>query len=130
MADQVNPMGGLISGLPVAIATVPAQRPAPEKAPAVSVSDSEKQIAPPTGGSTMSLDEAAKFINSHLQQTSTELKIQVDKGTGRVVYSILNQATGEVILQVPSEEVLAMARNLHALNAKAGASGVLVDKNG
>lgn len=78
----------------------------------------------------MSLDEAAKFINSHLQQTSTELKIQVDKGTGRVVYSILNQATGEVILQVPSEEVLAMARNLHALNAKAGASGVLVDKNG
>lgn len=69
-------------------------------------------------------------VNSHLQEAGSELKFQVDKETGRTVFKVINPKNGEVILQVPSEEMLALARNLRALDKQEGASGVLMDKEG
>jgi len=69
-------------------------------------------------------------LNGYLQQTDSKLQFQVDKSTGRTVFKVIDQATGEVVIQVPSEELLAMARNLRALEKAQDASGVLVDKEG
>lgn len=71
-------------------------------------------------------------LNSHLQQTNSELQFQVDKDTGHTIYKVVNPSSGQVLLQVPSEEVLAMARNLRAMamEKETGASGVLMDKEG
>jgi len=54
----------------------------------------------------------------------------VDKATGRTIFKVVDQNTGKVVIQVPSEEVLALARNLRSLDPKLGASGVLMDKQG
>ena len=69
-------------------------------------------------------------VNQHLDQTQTDLKLQVDPGSGRTVFQVVQQSTGEVVLQVPSAEVLGMSRRMRDLEGQAGASGALVDQEG
>jgi flagellar protein FlaG len=118
MAIQINPMGSapvLSAGLsPAPVAA----RPAPSRI----------QSAPaPSPGSQ---DAAVAQVNQHLQQTQTELKLQVDAGSGRTVFQVVQQGTGEVVLQVPSAEVLGMSRRMRDMEGQMGASGALVDKEG
>jgi flagellar protein FlaG len=77
--------------------------------------------------STQSAKAAMGQLNSHLQQANSSLEYQVDQSTGRTFFQIVDTNTGEVVLQVPSVEMLALARNLRALDKK---MGVLVDKEG
>jgi len=74
-----------------------------------------------------SQDAAVAQVNQHLQQAQTELKLQVDSGSGRTVFQVVQQGTGEVVLQVPSEEVLGMSRRVREME---GQTGALVDKKG
>lgn len=66
------------------------------------------------------LAEVEKFI-----QNNSELKIQIDEGTGRTFFRIIGE-NGKVLLQVPSEEILAMAKKLKDLEK----SGLIWDKEG
>lgn len=150
MADQVNPTGSLASGLPLALLAASAPRAAPEKSrPAKSAnSQPQGQASRPVADSSKALDSAQApataqtpataqaseaamgQLNGYLQQAGSELKFQVDPGTGRTFFQIVNQNTGEVVLQVPSDEVLAMARKLRDLEQQMDAAGVLLDKEG
>jgi FlaG protein len=79
---------------------------------------------------TGSPEVAMAQVNQHLQQAEPQLKLQVDAGSGRTVYQVVQQGTGEVVLQVPSAEVLGMSRRVRELEAQGGASGALVDQEG
>ena len=134
MADQVNPTGSLAPGLPSALMTPPAPRSAPDKVRPAKPAETQP-IRPgsrPAAEALVSPELAAEQLNSHLQQTNSKLQFQVDKDTGRTIYKVVNPSSGQVLLQVPSEEVLAMARNLRAMamEKETGASGVLMDKEG
>jgi flagellar protein FlaG len=107
-------------------------RPAAEKPRTARIDD----VRPPRPGNR-TLSEvgrnpavAADELNNHLQQVGSELKLQADSDTGRLVFKVVIPTTGEVLFQVPSEEVLALARNLRAQESVQGASGVLVDTEG
>lgn len=132
MADQVNLTGSLASGMTLSVTASPPSRPASEKASTAPKSESQSSRLESQGpsGATASPERALEQINSHLQQSATDLKIQVDKATGRTIFKVVDQNTGKVVIQVPSEEVLALARNLRSLDPKLGASGVLMDKQG
>jgi uncharacterized FlaG/YvyC family protein len=78
----------------------------------------------------VSHEVAVAQVNQHLQQVQPELKLQVDAGSGRTVFQLVQQGTGEVLLQVPSAEVLGMSRRLRESESQAGASGTLLDKQG
>ena len=132
MADQVNPTGGLASGLPSALLVANTPRPAVEKARPAKAPESpaKRLVSRPAAESVESSDEAMEQLNSHLQKTGTELKFQVDRDSGRTLFQIISEKTGEVLLQVPSEDVLAMARKLRDVAEQLDASGVLVDKEG
>lgn len=41
-----------------------------------------------------------------------ELEFRVDEDTGRTIITVRNKETGEVVRQIPSEEVIALARLL------------------
>jgi uncharacterized FlaG/YvyC family protein len=69
-------------------------------------------------------------VNQHLAQVSTDLKLQVDAGSGRTVFQVVQQGTGQVVLQIPSEEVLGMSHRMRDLESQSSASGGLVDKKG
>ena len=79
---------------------------------------------------TGSPQESVDQLNGHLQQTASRLRVLVDQSTGRTTYAVVNQATGEVVLQMPSAEMLAMARRVRELEKQMGATGALVDKEG
>lgn len=132
MVNQVSPMGSLATGPPVALLAASAPRPAPEPTRTAKVASSPPQGTgsqpPPVTAHTSEL--AMEQVNSHLQQAGSELKFRVDQDTGRTVFKVINPNTGEVLLQVPSEELLALARNLRRFQEQMGASGVLVDKEG
>lgn len=138
MADQVNPAGSLASGLPLALLAAAAPRPAPESSRPAKIADSQPGgsgsqaaiVSAESSEGIKSPEAAMARVNNYLQQSGSELKFKVDKESGRTVFKVINPNTGEVLLQVPSEELLALARNLRSFEKQTGASGVLVDKEG
>ncbi len=58
------------------------------------------------------LDYAVNRLNEYIQNSRRDLHFSVDKDSGRVVVKVIDSATREVIRQIPSEEVVALARGL------------------
>jgi flagellar protein FlaG len=132
MADQVNPTGNLAPGLALTFTAAVQPQTAQEK-PRVA-KPTTPQPGSPEGGSVdtsaKALDSAVKEFKDYLQQNQSDLSFQVDQSSGRMYFKLVDSRTKEVIRQIPSEEVLAMARKLRELANSKGASGVLVDKEG
>ena len=68
------------------------------------------------------VDEALGNINQYLQNTSTQLSFSVDEATDRSIVTVKDAATGDVIRQIPSEEVLKFAERLNELQSEFGSS--------
>jgi len=132
MADQVNPTGNLAPGLALTF-TAAVQPQTVQDKPRVA-----KPISPQPSSldgeradtSAKALDSAVKELKDYLQQNQSDLSFQVDQSTGHMYFKLIDSRTKEVIRQIPSEEVLAMARKLRELANHKGAPGVLVDKEG
>jgi flagellar protein FlaG len=75
------------------------------------------------------LGTAVKTLQDYIkpQQTAT---IQVDHATGQSYVKIVNAQTQQLVLQIPSAQVLAMAQKLQQMDNTQSASGVLVDQEG
>lgn len=59
------------------------------------------------------LGAAVQAINQQLQMANTELQISVDHDLHRqIVVALVDRHSGEVLRQIPSEEVLRVARSL------------------
>jgi flagellar protein FlaG len=58
------------------------------------------------------LKAAAKDIETYLKNSGRSLEFRVDDASGRTVVSVRNPQTGELIRQIPSEEVLRIASAL------------------
>jgi flagellar protein FlaG len=133
MADQVNPLGNLAVGVAqTQVVAKPSPSPTDKTSKPAKVADSQPQGqgARPTDASAQNLDEAAKTIKDYLQNSQSDLSFSVDKGSGDMVFKVVNSTTHEVIRQVPTEDVLVMARKLRQLSHAKDASGVLMDKEG
>ncbi len=59
-----------------------------------------------------SLQKAVSDISSYVQNLQRDLQFRVDSDLGRMVISVVDSKTKEVIRQIPNEEVLARARFL------------------
>ncbi|MGH8548770.1 MAG: flagellar protein FlaG [Methylococcales bacterium] len=51
-------------------------------------------------------------INESIQAVRRELRFSVDEESGRVVVKVVNAENGETIRQIPSEELLQLARHI------------------
>lgn len=80
--------------------------------------------------SARDLDTAVREVGEHLKQSGSTLQIDYDKTSGRNVFKVVDSATGGVVFQIPSEEILAAARKLRQTANTQNTSGVLVDKEG
>lgn len=132
MVGQASPLGTLAPSLPQVVAVGVKAQQTSENARPVKNADLQPSAAP--GRSVVDAgagpEEAVKQVNSHLEHAGSEVRMQVDKGSGRPLFQVISAGTGEVLLQVPSVEVLAMARKLKEITKQKGASGVLLDKEG
>jgi flagellar protein FlaG len=60
------------------------------------------------------IESVRRQIDTFLRSTNLALQFRVDDATGRMVVSVTDAATGEVIRQVPDEEALRMAERIDA----------------
>jgi len=59
-----------------------------------------------------SIEQAVGKVREILQQSSSQLQIEVDADLQRVIVKVLNGDSGEVIRQIPPREVIELAKNL------------------
>lgn len=74
------------------------------------------------------LDEAVRNISGYVQNISRELNFRVDEELGRTVVTVSDRESGELIRQIPSEEMLEIARSVARLKEKR-AKGILFDED-
>jgi flagellar protein FlaG len=75
------------------------------------------------------VEKAVSDISDYVQNFSRDLQFQVDKQTGTTIVTVLDHETKAVIRQIPSEEVVAMARHI-AENAPDPVKGLLMNSEG
>ena len=56
--------------------------------------------------------QAVQDLNDYAQSLNRDLHFSIDEDSGQTVVKVLDHESGEVIRQIPSEELLAIARNL------------------
>ena len=93
---------------------VVAQAPPPQAAQAAAASASQSSVHVAMN--------AARQINDFLKSSSAGLEFKVDSDSKRVVVRIVDSETGQVIRQIPTEEMLAIAQSLERV------PGVLIEQ--
>ena len=72
------------------------------------------------------LENVASNLQEFVNLIDKELKFTVDTDTGRQVVTVKDGTSGEIIRQIPSEEVLKLAQNLAKRQKKHIASAAIV----
>ncbi len=127
MVDQISFASGasmLSNGAPQPVVSRPASAPTST----VSSSPQTASHAPAVGSGSQ--EAAVAQVNQHLAQAQPDLKLMVDHDSGRTIFQVIQQGTGQVLLQVPSAEVLGMSQRVRDLQNKIMSSGGLVDRQG
>ena len=92
--------------------------PGPAAQPDVHVADAAPRVvAQPTvraapEPSPQQVKQAVAGINHALQPSNSNLKFNIDPGTQRLVVKVVDAQTGDIIRQIPSKEVLAIAESI------------------
>jgi flagellar protein FlaG len=66
-------------------------------------------------GSGLELDDAVKKVESFLNSQNRDLSFTFDNETKRTIVTVKESSSGEVIRQIPSEEVLKLASRIQEL---------------
>lgn len=77
--------------------------------PAAATQPSEVKVTPPE------LDQAVKAVNEFVKIANSSLEFSVDEETGIELVKVIDKETEEVIRQIPSEEIVAIAKALNSL---------------
>ncbi len=92
------------------------------------VDKSDKELKGNTSASNLdskvtSLQEAKKLVeqgNKLLENVQRDLQFKLDETTKQIVLTVTDRKTGEIIKQVPSKELLALARQIQEAEGKPG----------
>jgi len=85
--------------------------------PAARPSAAKRQDLPGSGQNVPApaaaeIQSAVSRISDYVQSLNRDLKFRVDQETDQVVVTVVDPQSGNVIRQIPSEEVLAVARSI------------------
>ena len=108
---------------------VSVERKAPVNRPTAELAPQEvKEVDPPSVEEVM---QAAADLSEYLSSASRSLQINVDGELRSPIVTVLDTDTDEVIRQIPSEELVALARFAASQGANATVvSGVLINEEG
>ncbi len=71
--------------------------------------------AAPTSGNAQEVSQAVADLNRALKDSNLSVEFSVDEAINRQVVKVIDQDTGEVVIQVPNEAALKAAKSLDAL---------------
>lgn len=74
------------------------------------------KVLPPTQqiNAARSLDSVVEQLNHYMATHNRELHFEIDRTSGETIVRIVDPASGEVVRQIPREEVLALERRWRA----------------
>lgn len=82
-----------------------------------------------SGSNSVNIESAVAEISEFVQSQNRSLAFSVDEKSQRSVVEVKDTDSGEVIRQIPSEEVLALSERIKELQTDVGAAvGVLFNK--
>lgn len=122
---MVNPIAP--AGIPVAgdATTVAISRPPTNPEPARRATPVQETISgssfPATGGRQPDglvqhpLDKTLEYLNENMKAWSTDMRFDIDPVSERLVVSIIDNQSGEVLRTVPSETVIRIAKMIAQL---------------
>lgn len=70
---------------------------------------------PSTPPPIQEIQQAVEDLQKTIQPVAQDLQFSIDKDSGRTVVKIVDTATDKVLRQIPSEEILAIAKALDKL---------------
>ena len=80
------------------------------------------------GFDNLELESATREVEQFIQSQNRNLTFSVDESTERSVVTVTDSGSGDIIRQIPSEEVLRLAQRLNELRTDLGSSvGILFD---
>ncbi|WP_160106524.1 flagellar protein FlaG [Pseudomonas izuensis] len=91
------------------VADKPAHKSLAESAPVGAVKDESKSDQVEQEKLKMAVQEIEKFV----QSVKRNLEFSIDEPSGKVVVKVIASESGEVIRQIPNEEVLKLANSLN-----------------
>ncbi|HUH60920.1 MAG TPA: flagellar protein FlaG [Candidimonas sp.] len=132
---MLNPLGSNAAPLAYGSPATDLERPAAPPEPAVNVTAASNasgsgsattapQDREAASDSPNSLEKALEDVNNNMKAWATGMRFDVDPDANRVVVSIIDSATGEVLRTVPSDAVIRVAKMIvqmqgNAVNTKA-----------
>ena len=100
----------------------PVQAPVAVSVPAPAPDQAAARPVPAEQPSRQEVEQAAGKIKEFLNPSSESLEFSVEHDSGRVLVRVVDAQTKQVIRQMPSEELLAIARGLDRMQ------GLLISK--
>jgi len=97
-------------------------QPPARSAPATAARDGQVQAAPALATLPAATTDAIKELSEALQSTSISLQFKIDEDSHKVITNVVDRDTGELIRQIPSEEMMRVARAMNKLQ------GLLVEQ--
>ncbi len=73
------------------------------------------------------IENVVSHLREYVQQLQRDMDFQVDDVTGRVVITVIDSYSNEVIRRIPSEEALAISQHLAELLAEDEPKGFLIE---
>jgi len=107
-----------VPALPVAPPQPPAVPPAGSSAGGSAAGDAADRREPAQDPAPGGLDKALREVNQSMEAWSTSLHFEVDPDAQRLVVSVLDARTGEVLRTIPSEAVIRVAKMIVNLQGR------------
>jgi flagellar protein FlaG len=76
------------------------------------VAQATEQAAVKREPTVVEVKQAARQLETFMESMNRYLEFRVDEDSGRTIVTVKDKSTGEVVRQIPSEEVLRLAHNL------------------
>ena len=91
------------------VADHPVEKPRTDAAPVATVKDEPKDAQTEQDKLKMAVQESEKFV----QSIKRNLEFSIDEPSGKVIVKVIASESGEVVRQIPNEEVLKLANSLN-----------------
>lgn len=105
--------------LPRSVARTSASVPPAERIHQTGTATRQPHHNDPTASSDTPIDKTLEQLNESMRAWSTGMRFDVDDDAQRIVVSIIDSSTGEVLRTVPSEAVLRVAKMIIQLQGGA-----------
>ncbi|MGB6242130.1 MAG: flagellar protein FlaG [Castellaniella sp.] len=126
---MIHPIGNQLTSASLGLTPVVSERPAGKPEPVTEVASGDKTQSGTSKQAGQqhsmlkdypeqpksSLEKALEAVNGNLQAWSTGVRFDMDKDTQKLVISIVDSATGDVIKTIPSEAMLRIAKMITQL---------------